>query len=377
MHTKLRAALAALIMGALGALALGIPVALPAQGVAESFSIHGSLNAGYAKASAVPLIGIPTEGTADYRIATVQLRYKVSEQDQFVTQFLNRRVGTSPLRAAIGDLTTQWAFWQRDAGSLTFKVGRAPLPRGLVNEVRYIGTLLPFFRVPYEYTYDAFDAVDGAVASYRKGLGDAWRFEAHAFAGGTENRNVRSEASGLSVRISKANNLRGGQLYLDGPGGLRLGLYGDRYERIDETSGAKGLRNHHGYSAQLDRTFFLVRAEHMRETGYGSNSDLQNTYANLVLKPHEKWRVAAEHSIGDQLVFPAGAASVKIPAVRSTGAALNYFVAPSAVLKLEHHWRRGYQFDAYVPPTQVVAGVAQVLPSAYTNYFIASVAFSF
>ena len=38
---------------------------------------------------------------------------------------------------------------------------------------------------------------------------------------------------------------------------------------------------------------------------------------------------------------------------------------------------RGYQFDAYVPPTQVVGNVANILPSAYTNYFIASVAFSF
>lgn len=362
---------------ALAATLLISPLALPAQGIAESFSIHGSLNAGYAKSSAIPVIGVPTEGTADYRIVTLQLRYRVSSQDQFVTQFLNRRVGTSPLASAIGDLTTQWAFWQRKSGDLTMKFGRAPLPRGLVNEVRYIGTLLPFFRIPYEYSYDAFDAVDGAVISYRKSVGEAWAVEAHGFAGGTENRNIRSEASGLSVRISKANNLRGAQFYVDGPGGLRLGLYGDRYERIDETSGAKGMRDHHGYSAQVDRQYFTLRAEHMRETGYGSFSDLQNSYANLIVKPNEQWRFAVEQSIGDQRVFPAGVPSVKIPAVRSTGLAANYLVSANAVLKLEHHWRRGYQFDAYVPPTQVVGPRAEILPSAYTNYFIASVAFSF
>lgn len=365
-----------ILRAAVAAAILALPSLAQAQGVAESFSIHGSLNAGYAKSSAIPLIGIPTEGTADYRIMTLQIRYKVSEQDQFVTQFLNRRVGTSPLRAAIGDLTTQWAFWQRQQGEVTMKFGRAPLPRGLVNEVRYIGTLLPFFRVPYEYSYDAFDAVDGAVVSWRRPIG-AFRFEAHGFAGGTENRNVRSEASGLSVRISKANNLRGAQFYLDAPGGVRLGLYGDRYERIDETSGAKGLRNHHGFSAQVDRRFATVRVEHMRETGYGSRSDLQNTYGNLIVKATDKLHFAVEQSIGDQRVFPNGAPSVKIPAVRSTGGAINYFVGPSAVFKLEHHWRRGYQFDAYVPPTQVVGNVATILPSAYTNYFIASVAFSF
>lgn len=361
----------------IAAILLVLPAAVPAQGTGEAFSIHGSLNAGYGKSSALPLIGIPTEGTADYRIATVQLRYRVSAQDQFVTQFLNRRVGTSPLRTAIGDLTTQWAFWQRNAGDVTLKFGRAPLPRGLVNEVRYIGTLLPFFRVPYEYSYDAFDAVDGAVASWRHSVGESWAFEAHAFAGGTENRNVRSEAGGLSVRISKANNLRGAQFYLEGPGGLKFGLYGDRYERIDETSGAKGLRNHHGYSAQIERPWFTVRAEHMRETGYGSNSDLQNTYADVIVKVSERVRVAGEQSIGDQRIFPNGAPSVKVPSVRSTGAAINYLVGSNAVLKFEHHWRRGYQFDAYVPPTQVNAGVTTVLPSAYTNYFIASVAFSF
>ncbi len=227
-----------IIRAAVAAILFALPAAVPAQSIADALSVHGSLNAGYAKSSDIPLIGIPTEGTADYRIMTLQIRYKVSDQDQFVTQFLNRRVGTSPLRTAIGDLTTQWAFWQRQSGNVTMKFGRAPLPRGLVNEVRYIGTLLPFFRVPYEYSYHAFDAVDGAVVSWRRSVGD-FGVEAHGFAGGTENRNIRSEANGLSVRISKANNLRGAQFYLDAPAGLRFGLYADRYERIDETSGAK------------------------------------------------------------------------------------------------------------------------------------------
>ncbi len=358
-------------------LLLAAPALVHSQSLADQLSVHGSLNAGYGKSSKIPLIGIPTEGTADYRIATLQVRYKVSAEDQFVMQFLNRRVGTSPLKDAIGDLTTQWAYWQHNAGGVSFKFGRAPLPRGLMNEVRYIGTLLPFFRVPYEFTYDAFDAVDGAVVGYSKRLADDWKFEANGFAGGTENRNVRSEATGLSVRISKANNLRGAQFYLVGPAGVRLGLYGDRYERIDATTGAKGLRNHHGFSAELDRRYLTVRAEHMRETGYGSSSDLRNSYVDVVLKPTDKWRVALEQSIGDQSVFNTGYPKVEIPSVRSTGAAVNYLLTSNSALKFEHHWRRGYQFDAYVPPTKVVSGAVTTLPSAYTNYFIASVAFSF
>jgi hypothetical protein len=215
------------------------------------------------------------------------------------------------------------------------------------------------------------------VANYHTRLNDDWKFEANTFFGGTENRNVRSEATGLSVRISKANNLRGAQLYLAGPAGLKFGLYGDRYERIDATTGAKGLRNHHAFSAELDRRFVTVRAEHMRETGYGSSSDLRNTYADLIIKPTDKWRIAAEQSIGDQVVFNTGLPSVVVPSVRSTGAALNYLLTSNSVLKFEHHWRHGYQFDAFVPPTKIVNGQVTVLPSAYTNYWIASVAFSF
>jgi hypothetical protein len=360
-----------------GVLLLVMPFALAAQPTADQFSLHGSLNAGYGKSSAVPVIGIPTEGTSDYRIATLQFRYKVADNDQFVMQVLNRRVGTSPLRGAIGDLTTQWAFWQHDAGAFTVKFGRSPLPRGLLNEVRYIGTLLPFFRAPYEFTYDAFDAVDGVVGSYRKQLNDSWRFEGHSFLGGSENRNVRSEATGLSVRISKANNMRGGQLYLSGPFGTKLGLYGDRYERIDETTQLKGSRRHHAFSGEIDRQFVTVRAEHMRETGTNTSSDLRNTYIDVIGKPSDHWRIALEHSIGDQIVFPSASPAAKIPAVRSTGASINYLVSANAVLKFEHHWRRGYQFDAFVPPTQTVSGATVVLPSAYTNYYIASVAFSF
>ncbi|MBX9928354.1 MAG: hypothetical protein K2X99_05505 [Gemmatimonadaceae bacterium] len=359
----------------LAVIAALLPAVTRAQ--SENFSFHGSLNAGYGKSTNLPVIGIPTEGTADYRIVTLQARYKATDKDQFVVQLLNRRVGTSPLRNAIGDLTTQWAYWQRSAGDLTFKVGRAPLPRGLMNEVRYIGTVLPFFRVAYEYTYDAFDANDGVVVSYRKGLGDAFRFEGHVFGGGSENRNVRSEAAGLSVRVSRASNMRGAQFYLDAPAGIRLGLYGDSYDRIDDATNTHGMRNHHGFSAQMERQYVTVRAEHMRETGYGPMSDLRNTYANVIVKPTETWRFAVEQSIGDQLVFPTGQPSVKIPAVRSTGGAVNYLLSSNTVLKLEHHWRRGYQFDAFVPPTKTVNGAAVVQPSAYTNYWILSAAFSF
>ena len=54
-----------------------------------------------------------------------------------------------------------------------------PLPRGLVNEVRYIGTVLPFFRPSTELQGEAFDAIDGLVASYHRDLGYGVELEQH------------------------------------------------------------------------------------------------------------------------------------------------------------------------------------------------------
>ena len=60
----------------------------------EKLSIHASLNAGYGKSSDLPVLGIPKEGTVDYRIMTLQFRYQLAEKDAFVVQLLNRRLGS-------------------------------------------------------------------------------------------------------------------------------------------------------------------------------------------------------------------------------------------------------------------------------------------
>ena len=66
--------------------------------------------------------------------------------------------------------------------------------------------------------------------------------------------------------------------------------------------------------------------------------------------------------------------------VKATPGAIGYVSAGASIpsgFKVEHHWRRGYQFDAYVPPTLITGGAVVVQPSGYTNYWIASVAVSF
>ncbi len=124
-------------------------------------------------------------------------------------QLLNRRFGSSPLAGALNDVTAQWAYWNHKfefAGAKgTAKVGRTPLPRGLLNEVRYIGSVLPFFRPSMDSYSDAFDALDGAVLSMRKPIGD-FSLEAHGFFGGSDWRSVVTTSTGQDVRVQRMEN---------------------------------------------------------------------------------------------------------------------------------------------------------------------------
>lgn len=353
-----------------------LPASLQAQSSDDRLTLHASLNAGYAKSDSLQVLGIPREGTVDYRVMTLQLRYALSPQDAFVVQLLNRRLGSSPLAGVINDVTTQWAYWQHKEGAVTFKVGRNPLPRGLLNEVRYIGTVLPFFRVPFEISGDAFDAVDGVVVSSRRNLGSGFSVEGHGHFGASENRSVRATATELTVRSSRAHNMVGAQGYLDAPGGVRLGLFASKYERRTPTQ--TGFRNFVAYSGQIDRRLATLRAEHFRESGESPGADLKSAYVQGVLKLHERFHLAGEHIRQTQRVFFTDTRlNTDIPSVRETGAAINVFGPVGSVMKFEHRWRDGYTYDAFVSPTTQVGNTVRTNPSRAANYWIASVAVSF
>lgn len=349
---------------------------LTAQTADERLSVHASLNAGYAKSTGLQVLGIPEEGTLDYRIMTLQFRYKLTDDDAFVVQLLNRRLGSSPLAGVLNDVTTQLAYWQHNAGAVNVKVGRTPFPRGLMNELRYIGTVLPFFRVPFEISGDAFDALDGVAVSGRRNLGNGFSVEGTGHFGASENRSVRATATELTVRSSRAHNMIGAQGYLDAPGGVRLGLFANKYERRTPTQ--SGFRNFVGYSAQADRNFFTLRGEHFRESGESPGADLKSWYVQGIAKVHTRVHLAAEKIQQKQRVFFTDARlNTDIVSVNEKAAAINVFGPVGSVVKLEHRWRKGYTYDAFIAPTTLANGAVSVNPARATNYWIASVAFSF
>ena len=95
-------------------------------------------------------------------------------------------------------------------------------------------------------------------------------------------------------------------------------------------------------------------------------------------KLHSRVHLAGKHIRQTQRVFFTNAQlNTDIPSVRETGAAINVFTAVGAALKFEHRWRKGYTYDAFVPPTIPVGSTVTVLPARSTNYCIASIAISF
>jgi hypothetical protein len=366
-HRMLAAASLALSVGNLGA-----------QDVAERLSLHAALNAGYARAWTLPTFGIPLQGTSDYRAFTFQARYKLDGNDELVMQIFNRRFGTSPLASALPDVTMQWAFWQHRFENGAIKLGRSPFPRGLVNEVRYIGTLNPFFRPPLELTSDAFDAVDGVVANYHFDLGHGFSIDQYAFGGGSEFRAIATTATSVDLRIARTENLYGYQTFINVPlWNIRLGAFGDRYS-FRQTTGT-GHRTNLVYSGEATVDRFKFTTEHSRITGEGPSNDNRSGYFMGTFRLTDRLSLGAQKSYTKRLLyFTDTRLNTDILEVRNTGAVASVRVSPNVVLKLEHHWKTGWAWDTPTLPVASQTATAVTLsPARSGRYMILSVAASY
>lgn len=349
-----------------------------AQSLSDRLEFHGSLNAGYGRSQELPSYGLPLTGTSDYRVFTLQGRYALTEDDQIVAQVFNRRLGTSPYAGALPDVTMQWAYWQHRADNFTVKVGRNPLPRGLVNEVRYIGTVLPFFRPSTEMQGEAFDAVDGVVVSYRHQLPYGMELEQHGFFGGSENRSIANTTNGQDIRIARTENMRGSQTYLRLPvANTRLGAYITAYEFVQPTS--KGDRVNYILSGETTIDRLKLVAEHGRYTGHTPNNDNRNGYQEATIRVTDRFSVAGQHAyLSRMLFFTNTDLNFVYPEVSSFGASTIFGLTRNSVLKVENHWRSGWSFD--VPTNPVASQTATdvtLSPMRHSRYFLVSVAASF
>jgi hypothetical protein len=231
----------------------------------EKLQIHAYATQAFATTDGNQLHGIPGSGTTNYRTLAVQLRYGWTERDAFVIQLDHESLGESPLQEFHDEIEIDWVFYERQLTTATdLKVGRMPLPFGIYNEIRDVGTLLPFFRPPatvYNEGRFATESLDGLVLSQRFGAASPWNLDADLYYGGYE----FIEAGGRDPGIARGDDVVGAQLWLNTPAsGLRVGL-GANTALINRAGDPPDVTTRwDNYIVSLDGDFsrFLVRGEY-------------------------------------------------------------------------------------------------------------------
>jgi hypothetical protein len=251
------------------------------------------------------------------------------------------------------------------------------MPRGLFNEIRFVGTVLPFFRPSFEVYGEGRETVDGLVYSRTDHVGNA-SVEFNAFGGSNEVRTQVVTATGNSIRAFRGNALKGAQAWLNLPAGqTRFGVYIAQY-RIDSAR-VYGMRHEHLYSAEthiVPRT--TLRAEGLRIYGRGPNQDRNSGYVQGVLNLSEKFDVMSEMSVTSNRIFQAAPLkNVDVIATRDQALGITYRLGGGALVRLERHEVNGYAFDQLVPLVSTVAGKTVVSPQSNGMYWLGSFAFSF
>jgi hypothetical protein len=334
---------------------------LSAQTLEPRLTMNGFLTQGVARSQEEPVLGIPTTSTTDYRTAALQVRYALEDKGMFVMQFSHRRVGQSLLNTFESSVEVDWVYYRHRFGPLQARAGRFPLPRGLFNEMRDVGTVIPLFRAPYFVYEDGTETVDGVGLSHILNFGE-WSLTTHAFAGGAEYRAVFQTPDGPFPFKERVEKSLGGQLWLDTPiPGLRSGFAVMGWENPGEPDYDKMWI----VSLEGDFNRWMVRGERLRING--SDARVWAQYAQAGFKPVEKLMAVFQIESKDSELL----GSFAVPRYRAmTDAALglNYAFSPNLMLKGEGHRARGYAFDRYVDP----AG-----PPTTTYYGILSVAVSF
>jgi hypothetical protein len=335
----------------------------------SKITFHGYLSQAYAVSNGNQVVGISKQGTSDYRTAALQIRAAMTDDDAFLIQLSHERNGVSPIQAVHSDVELDWLFYQHDFGESAVKVGRIPIPFGIYNEVRDVGTVLPLYRPArpiYEETSFATETVDGLVLSHSFSLG-RWQLGSDVHYGDwTSFDNL--------LRPVRSYNSGGLEFWLDTPlPGLRVGVGGMRFDS-DITSPTTTQRLHRQLSHfSVDGEFarFNVQVEVKRDSSQhfsgGQNTSVWAGYAHLGVFVTKKLMAHGEYEyIG-----------VKFPATENAkdydrAFALSYFFRKDLVLKAEIHREIGWRIEGR---PGLIPG--RPVPNYRTDYGILSLSTSF
>jgi hypothetical protein len=352
-----------------------------AQALSDRLTIHGYLTQGYATTNSLPVLGIPNDGTFDYRRAALLFRFRGTPNDAFVVQIANRRLGESPLNDYTPELQLDWAFYERRLGDNTsLRIGKEPIPMGISNETRFQGTLLPFYRVPYGFYQEGgftSETLNGAVLTRKLNPGSKWLVTGALFAGEFDYLQAGAVPATDStpgvylIAPARARNLLGAQFWLQTPlTGLRVGAGAARREDegvFTELIAGSGATKDIWGSVDGNFDKLVARAE-MRRISFGTNGALFRTYyGQLGYRVLETLLVTVQTDATD-LTIPTPTGPFKIPYDRDNAIGAAYTFGPNVVGKLEFHDADGYQVEA---PVNFYG------PAIESHYLIASVSVAF
>lgn len=357
--------------------------------------VFGHLTQGFAISDDHQIFGIPTDGSSDYRNLALQFRFDVDETNNFVVQLAHKRLGKNPTMLVNQDLELDWGFFEHHfSPSFSIKFGKVQMPLGIMNELRDVSVLLPFYRAPtsvYSESRASSEAVNGLVMSYTYQLGKNWSVRSDVFAGQWSwlewyiLESLLTNEQQLVVDEADIERAFGYQGWLFTPiDGLRIGLSG-YYGILTRGLSFVQLSNLQepsitSYLASIEGDFdrFTFRAEDniisvVNSPFYMNSYYIQggmnlvgNLSMNLQYETIDFHQFHVPYDMGNRI----GGTKIDQKLHQDFGVALNYAFSANLVIKLEAHTTEGFLVeDQYINP--------YIQSPIKTRYAILSLASSF
>jgi hypothetical protein len=336
------------------------PGAVRAVDSSGKLRVFGHLTQAYGKSDRGTIQATTEGGTTDVGNIAVQFRWEISAQETAVVQLSHERRAGDIFTPNQGEFEIDWAFYERRfAENTTLKVGRLNVPIGIYNEIRDVGTLLPFLNLPisfYSGVLSTAETVDGISISHIFAARSDWDLEVDFYYGGWDTAQQRVEPGarfGIVNQEARAEDGIGVQLWLNTPiRGLRLGAGGLRWLLDGPISppAVKDRWNSLHLSLDLSVDPWIVRSEYRRwefDQDFGGFLNLgislpakakrEGFYTQVGFWPTPKIglfgqfeKTRLENSLGllpDAYDFH-----------EDRALSLNYRFRPSLVARVEYHW---------------------------------------
>jgi hypothetical protein len=337
-----------------GSLALA-PIMAGADDLTSKIKIHGFLSQAWATTDGEQYLGIPDDGTTDYRNLALQLRFQLADRQSLVFQLGHESRGESPRDLVREEVEIDWAFYEAHLSKMSVRVGRIPLPLGIYSELRDAGHLLPFYGPPvtvYGETSYASESIDGVGLNFAFLEDSPWSLELDLF-GGQSTISEKSRTQG--IKIADTENEWGARLWLNTPvEGLRVGLNHHEWKTEDSLVFRNGEIQELSYlSLDWTRDRWLVRSEYGRGdfalAQLGAEVDFG--YATIGYSPLPKFWVYLQSERRELSLTPKAQPDRRVH--DSIGISLTYAVSERVVIKLEHQDLDTTDLDRLLGPLEI------------------------